>query len=92
MGLIKATWNGPYDGIVVEGGAPLKVGDEVEIPEEQALGGHWLVNGERLGDQPEAPADAIVEPPAEPDQPTVESADPGNAGFGEHTDTGEEPI
>jgi hypothetical protein len=91
VGLIKATWNGPYDAIIVEGGAPVKVGDEVEIPEEQALGGHWLVNGERLGDQPEPPADAIVEPPAEPEA----SADVEPEDFAHdaaHIDTGEEPV
>lgn len=79
MGNVIATWNGPFDAIAQEGQPPLEIGDELEIPEEQAESAHWLVNGEQF-----TPPDAIVEPATEPTEP-VEPEKPAG-------DTGEEPI
>lgn len=38
---VKAIWNGPYEGDLGPGNAPLKAGDEVDVSPELLESSHW---------------------------------------------------
>ena len=83
---VVATWAGPFDADLGPGELPLHVGEEAEIPLDQAYGGHWLVNGEQL-QAPEAP---VAEPGSE-ENPIVVDTSGGDAGESDQTGAGNDP-